>query len=676
MKFLSMFFLLAFVVLVSPVFAGPAPNRLASVFSDNMVLQQQRAVPVWGNGSPGAAVSVQASWGKSASGTVGVDSAWQVRLQTPRAGGPFTLEIHVGDSLFTLKNVMVGEVWLCSGQSNMEMPLQGWPPNAVIDSSAREIREATYGDIRLLTVPRAASLLPLSTFNARWVECSPATASGFSATAYFFGRALYKKLHVPIGLVHSSWGGTPAEAWTGLDTLARFPEYDTVLSKMTAARESLGVFARWLSQYPMIDMRGTVAPDRWAGLKFRDDSCALAAYPDSLWPTMQLPRLWETTDMGNFDGVVWFRRTIEMPKSWEGRELVLELGPIDDMDITYVNGTRVGGYESEGYYAMNRVYTIPTTSVRDSLLHIAVRVLDYQGGGGIWGNGQRMRVHPAGSDSSIALEGTWRYWPVADLVSGVFYIFGPSGRGYFSRPYLPIDVSSFTPASLYQGMILPLVPFSLAGTIWYQGESNVSNPGLYARLFPAMIRNWRDVFHLADMPFDFVQIAPFAYGGASHSELLREAQFKTLSLKNTGMAVTLDIGNTKNIHPGDKQDVGSRLALWALSKTYGKNIECSGPIPVKVTRTKKFVEIRFDHAKHGLVLRDTASGSGFVIAGADSVFHPASVRLVNDRIQVSSPNVHHPLAVRYAFTDTSMGTLFNKEGLPAPSFRTDGWVVK
>ena len=391
---------------------------------------------------------------------------------------------------------------------------------------------------------------------------------------------------------------------------------------------------------------------------------------------MTLPRLWESTEMGNFDGAVWFRRTVEIPKSWVGKGLVVELGPIDDMDITYVNGAHVGGYETEGYYSMNRTFTVPPVLVKDSLLHLAVRVLDIQGGGGIWGNRQRMCVHPVGSDSTIALDGPWRYLPVADLVNAKFYVFGPWGDKYFSRPILPIDVSASTPSALYQGMILPLIPFSLRGVIWYQGESNVSNPGQYARLFPAMIRNWRDVFRSPDLPFYYVQIAPYAYGGTSHSELLREAQLKTLMLKNTGMAVTLDIGNSQNIHPSDKQDVGARLARWALAKTYGKKLECSGPIPSKVTRTKTAVEIRFDHAQNGLVLKDTTRGTGFEIAGADSTFHPASVRLLKDRIQVFNPAVQRPLAVRYAFTDTSMGTLFNKDGLPASSFRTDDWKVR
>ncbi len=657
-------------LLVAPSsFAAPG-NRIASLFTDNMVLQQQRVVPVWGNGAPGSTVSVRGSWGKSATATIDANGAWVARIQTPRAGGPYTLEVQLGDSTFTLQNVMIGEVWLCSGQSNMEMPLQGWPPNALVDSAATEIRNATNSAIRLFTVPRAASITPLSTTDGKWVECSPASAASFSATAYFFGRQLAQTLHVPVGLIHSSWGGTPVEAWTSVDTLSHFAEFDTVLAKIPAARESIGVIDRWLAQFPVIDMRGKNSPDKWVGLRFGDDSCSSPTFPDSLWHSMNLPTLWESTEVGDFDGAVWFRKSVEIPKSWIGRELVVELGPIDDMDISYVNGTRVGAYEREGFYDQPRIYTVPSAIVTDTMLHIAVRVLDNQGGGGIWGHGQRMCVHPAGSDSLVPLNGRWRYLPVADLVNNKLYVLGTSTETYAARPVLPLTIGPYTPSTLFQGMIMPVAPFGIRGTIWYQGESNVANPGLYARLFPAMIRNWRDVFHQPEMPFYFVQIAPFAYGGTSHSELLREAQFKTLSLKNTGMAVTLDIGNTQNIHPGDKQDVGARLARWALAKTYGKKIECSGPIPTKVTTRKSSIEIRFDHARGGLVLRDTSGGTGFTIAGEDSLFHPAQVKVLNDVIRVFNPAVPHPLAVRYAFTDTSMGTLFNREGLPATSFRT------
>lgn len=671
--------LVALLLIVGPgvslnAFSASGTFQVAPLFTNHMVLQQQRAVPVWGTGDPGKSIVVEGSWGKEARTTIDSSGKWMVHLQTPKAGGPFSMQIQMGDTVLQLTDVMSGEVWLCSGQSNMEMPLQGWPPYAFVEHSAQEIQAATNPDIRLFTVSRNASLLPLSTCTGEWVECSPKTAAGFSAVAYFFGKDLYARLHVPIGLIHSSWGGTPAEAWTGLDTLARFPEFDTVVSRMGAARDSLKVFDRWLTQFPVIDMRGKTGPTKWVGLAFDDDSCSLPGFPDSGWRTMKLPTLWESTEVGNFDGIVWFRRTVEIPKSWIGRDLTLELGPIDDMDITYVNGTRVGGYESEGYYSQPRIYTVGGSLVRDSIVSIAVRVLDYQGGGGIWGNGKRMCLHPAGSDSTITLEGEWRYLPVADLINDRFFVFGDKVNTYFHRPYLPIEVSSQTPGALYQGMILPLVPFSLRGVIWYQGESNVSNPGLYTRLFPAMIKEWRDVFHQPDLPFYYVQIAPFAYGGKSHSELLREAQLRTLSLKNTGMAVTLDIGNPQNIHPADKIDVGDRLARWALAKTYGmKRIACSGPLPAKVTRSKHYVEIRFTYANKGLVLKDTTDGTGFVIAGKDSVFHPASVHLLRDRIRVFNPTVMNPLAVRYAFTDTSHATLFNKEGLPAPSFRTDGW---
>ncbi|MGA9120388.1 MAG: sialate O-acetylesterase [Bacteroidota bacterium] len=673
MKNRSLLAVILIAVLHGTAFTSPFPFRLAPLFTDNMVLQQRQEVPIFGRGAAGSSVTVKASWGASAETVVDTGGVWNVPLRTPKAGGPYTLELRNGDTSIVLKNVLIGEVWLCGGQSNMEMPLQGWPPNDTIAGAQKEIQDSTHNEIRLYTVTRRSSLEPLSTCVGQWAECSPTTAPTFSATAYFFGTKLYEKLHVPIGLIHSSWGGTPIEAWTSAGTLREFKEFDSTFMNIGAAKESLSVYEKWLDGFPTVK-RGSGPPaTRWVGLGFDDDSCKTVGMNDSSWHLMNLPAYWEGTEMGNFDGTVWFRRTVEIPQGWVGRNLVLELGPIDDMDITYVNGVRVGGYEVEGGWKVNRTYPIPASSVTDSILHLAVRVLDNQGGGGIWGNGQRMCIHPAGSDSVVAIDGAWRYLPVADLVGDTFYVFGERGDRYFSRPHLPIDIGPSTPTTLYNGMIAPLAPFAVRGVIWYQGESNIDHPFLYARLFPAMIQCWRDAFHLSGLPFYYVQIAPYAYQGGGQSQYLREAQREALRVKNTGMAVTLDIGNFENIHPADKRDVGDRLARWALAKTYNKNVVCSGPLPTSVKRTRKYVEVRFAYAGRGLVLRDTSGGSGFQIAGKDSVFRDARARIVGDRIQLSCPDLLNPQAVRYAFSNTPTATLFNREGLPAPSFRTDTW---
>jgi sialate O-acetylesterase len=285
-----------------------------------------------------------------------------------------------------------------------------------------------------------------------------------------------------------------------------------------------------------------------------------------------------------------------------------------------------------------------------------------------------MSIHPKDSEKGISLAGNWKFLPVAEYRGDKFYVMGPDKEQFFTRPRLAIDLSAYLPTTLYNGMIAPVVPYGIRGAIWYQGESNAGNPELYRQLFPLMIRNWRSSFQHGDFPFYYVQIAPFAYDKPTQSEYLREAQLLTMSLNNTGMAVTMDIGNFKNIHPANKQDVGKRLALWALAKTYGQQVSYSGPIYRSMERAKKSIVLTFDNAGKGLVLKNKEFGSGFQIAGEDSVFKDAVAKVQGSRLVVSHPDIKNPCAVRYAFSNTPVATLFNKEGLPASSFRTDVWA--
>jgi sialate O-acetylesterase len=318
-----------------------------------------------------------------------------------------------------------------------------------------------------------------------------------------------------------------------------------------------------------------------------------------------------------------------------------------------------------------RRYTIPAGE--DSILQIAMRVIDYGGGGGIFGSDASLQLRRADTTLSIPLAGKWKYLPVSEYMGGSFYVFGWKGEEFFNRPTLSIDFTGYSPTALFNGMISPLVPYTLRGAIWYQGESNVGNPKMYTTLFPMMIEEWRSIFQREDMPFYYVQIAPFKYAPHSQSQLLREAQFKTLTLKNTGMVVTLDIGNPDDIHPANKQDVGKRLALWALAKTYKKSAAFSGPLYRTMKIKKNTIVLSFDYVGKGLVLREHSNGNEFQIAGEDSLFKNAVLRIVGAKLVVSHPDITHPKAVRYAFSDVSEATLFNKEGLPASSFRTDNW---
>jgi len=666
-------FLTLNVVCILNLFAQPSAFQLAPLFQDNMVLQQQRNVPIWGKGTPSKSIIIKTSWGKKASTDVLPDGNWMVKLPTPKAGGPFQLSIRSGNSLIVLRNVLVGDVWLCSGQSNMEMPLEGWPPSDTISNSANEIDQALYPSIRLFTVMRAYEAAPTEMCVGSWVECSPVEVRSFSATAFYFGKMLYTSLKVPIGLINSSYGGTFVEAWMDKESLAPFEEYAATLKKLDESFEDLRSLTQWITKHPSITIHEQDPLHKWLGLKFQDDQCSLRNYNDSAWQEMKLPTLWEQTSMGEFDGVVWFRKQVTIPSAWKERDVILQLGPIDDMDETYVNGQKIGEHMSDGFWSVNRVYKIPGTLVQDSLLQIAVRVIDLRGGGGLWGNGTKMVVAQDSGSTGISIEGVWKYLPVAELRSNTFYVYGAERNEYSKRPKFPIDFSQATPTSLFNGMISPLIPFTLKGVIWYQGENNVPNPMIYKKLFSSLITGWRKDFQSGDFPFYFVQIAPYDYGKDSKSQLLREAQLQTLSVKNTGMAVTLDIGNPKNIHPADKENLGKRLASLALAKTYGKKITYSGPIYKSMKAAKGKLVLSFEYANKGLVLKERNKENNFLIAGEDKVFKKAVVKVNGTKLHLSHPDILKPVAVRYAWSNIDEGTLFNKEGLPAPSFRTDDW---
>ena len=647
--------------------------EMPAIFSDNMVLQQKSLVPIWGKAQPKSSVKITTSWKQTAQVIADENGNWITKIKTPKAGGPYEMKIEFSDSNIVYRNILIGEVWLCSGQSNMEMPLAGWPPRDTIFGSTKEIQNAANSNIRFFTVARTVSDKAEFDCNGTWVESNPETAARFSATAYFFGKKLYQELKVPIGLIHSSWGGTPVEAWTSGKYISQVEQYKDFVEKLNNSRDEIEKLYKWLNSKPIIDVSKKEAETRWQNLEFQDSMCAEINFDDSRWKEIILPQNWERTEVGSFDGVIWFRKKIEIPESWLNKELVLELGPIDDMDITFVNGIKIGGYEAEGYWQIDRIYSIPSEIVKEKNLTIAVRVIDTQGGGGIWGAPEKMKIHPKDSDETISLSGNWKYLPVAEYLSGKFYVIGAANEEYFNRPKLSVDLSSNTPTTLYNGMIAPLIPYRIKGVIWYQGESNTNNPELYKTLFPLMIKNWREDWKQGNFSFYYVQIAPYNYGQWTQSQKLREAQLQTLSVPKTGMVVTLDIGNPNNIHPGNKKDVGERLALWALAKDYNKKVIYSGPIYKSMKIVKDKIELTFDYADGGLVLKERDGENNFLIANEDKVFKKAMVKISGKKLIVYNPEIKNPVAVRYCWDNTSEATLFNKAGLPASSFRTDNW---
>lgn len=437
-------------------------TRLAPLFTDHMVLQRNSIVSIWGWSNAGEEVSLKVSWEAESYQTIcDAESRWEIAVPTPAAGGPYQLTLN--DSI-VIHDVLIGEVWICSGQSNME-----WSALYGIDQAKKAIRQANNNQIRLFTVPQVAATEPQSACKGTWIRCSSETMATFSAVAYFFGKTLEENLNVPIGLIHSSWGGTPAENWTP-----------------RAIIEGDAEFSNWVNT-------------------FEED------------------------------------------------------------------------------------------------------------------------------------------------------------------PYRPIN-----PSVLYNGMIHPLIPFEIAGVIWYQGEANTENPFVYRRLFPAMIESWRSAWE-KDFPFYYVQIAPFKYEKPLVGALVQEAQLMAMSTKNVGMVVTNDIGEIHDIHPQNKLDVGKRLAYWALNKTYGKDLEYAGPLYQSMEQEGDQLRIHFDYSD-GLHLIPSEANY-FLIAGADEVFYPANVVIEANTLIAKHPMVTNPVSLRYAFSNTASGNLFNANGLPASPFRTDDWPI-
>ncbi len=647
---------------------------LPAIFSDNMVLQQNTDVTIWGNSRPYRTIKLTSNWGEKVKSSSDKEGKWLVIIHTPEAGGPYELKITDSDTIINIQNIMVGEVWLCSGQSNMEMPMQGFSSVHSILGGIEEIKNANYPDIRMFTVKKAISEKPKANCKGTWAICMPETAGSFSATAFFFGKKLNMESNIPIGLIHSSWGGTPVESWTSGKYLENHEDFKETIEKIKESQAIYQELRDWLKKHDRIDMATIQSDKPFKGIDFNDSICAKIDYNDNNWDTIQLPQLWEKTKIGSFDGAIWFRKKINIPAAWEGKTLQLNLGPIDDMDVVYINGVKIGGYEIEGYWDKPREYEINPEFIKTGENLIAVRVIDNRGGGGIYGKKSDMQlfIKNGNKKDKINISGPWSYIVATEFFDNVFYLFDISKNEYNEKPEIEIELNPNTASMLYNAMIAPLIPYTLKGAIWYQGEENVGRANQYEQTFPLMIKNWREDWKLGDFPFYYVQLAPWNYSTLEGTESadLRDAQRRTLIIPNTGMAVTLDIGNVDNIHPANKKDVGERLAFWALAKDYGQDIVYSGPLYKSMQVEGNKIRISFDYAENGLKTMGKKL-TGFEIAGEDKDYFPAIAEIEQNEVVVYNPKIINPAFVRYAYHNGSEATLFNLEGLPASSFTSE-----
>ena len=613
--------------------------RVAGMFGDSMVLQRDLAIPVWGWAEPGERVTATMA-GMSATAAAGPDGRWSLKLPAFPAGGPH--ELVAGGRTF--KDVLVGEVWICSGQSNMEWTVNG------SRNAQEEVATADFPRLRHFLVPKRVSARPeLDVRGASWQAATPGTVGNWTAVGFFFGRQLLRELDVPIGLIHTSWGGTICEAWTSAEALKTMDDFRPFVESLQAPQRDPGE----------VQKEYEAKLDAWRRALEKMDPGQEGKWADrdvdvSNWKTMNLPRAWEQGGLGNFDGVVWFRREVMIPAAVDLR---VSLGPIDDEDVTYWNGTKIGA--TAGWQAP-RVYKVPAALVQAGRNVLTVRVLDTGGGGGLYGRPEQLSI-----EGGPSLAGPWSYHVGYDLAKAPGRPAAPPFAG--GNPNVP--------TALYNGMIAPVIPYGIKGAIWYQGESNVGRAKQYQTLFPTMIRDWRSRWGVGEFPFLFVQLANFlparAEPGESAWAELREAQELTLGTRNTGQAVIIDIGEANDIHPRNKQEVGKRLALWALGTAYGKSGAISGPIYDAMSVEGSKVRIRFKHVGGGLVAKDGPLRT-FAIAGADRTWVWADAAIDGETVVVSSPKVPAPAAVRYAWADNPEGrNLYNQDGLPASPFRTD-----
>ena len=640
--------LLAFLgALIAPAAVTASELRVAAPLGEGMVIQRQAVVPVRGR-APAAAEVVLSFDGHTYRTVADASGRWRIELPPHEAGGPKAMSIAAAGERLEIGDVLVGDVWLCSGQSNMEWPLAM--------SLGAEVEIAAAGDrrIRHFKVPRSFAPAPEPELaGGSWRPADAEHVGEFTAVGYFFARALQPHVGVPIGLVDSTWGGSRIEAWMSAESLG--------LDERGMREVLEGERIREEELLRAIEARAGGLPREDHGLVDGQARWAAAGLDDSSWHEIPVPSLWEEAGWEGMDGVGWYRTSFELTATEAASEVWLGLGAIDDSDTSWVNGHPVGGMEWA--WSQERRYRVPASALVEGRNVVAVRVEDGGGGGGIYGEQASVYVEVAGHRRPLA--GPWRFQLGVVTIN-------------------PVDRQREVPTKLYNKMVHPLHDFPVKGILWYQGESNAwgADAFAYRRLFPAMIEDWRQRRGAEELPFLFAQLAAFLpprdEPGESSWAVLRESQSAALELAGTAQAVLIDAGDADDVHPRDKRTVGERLALSARKVAYGEELVFSGPVYTGMRLEGDRVLLELDHVGGGLVAGGPAGSAlrGFANAGADRRFVWAEAEIVGDRVAVRSDRVPEPVAVRYAWADNPEGAnLYNREGLPASPFRTDGWQV-
>lgn len=625
--------------------------QVAKIFSDNMMLQAEVPVPIWGHATPNSSVEISLNDNK-VEGKSDADGKWKCILPAQAIGTKATINISCLTDNVSFENIIYGDIWLCGGQSNMEWYVQD------ADNAEAEIDNANFLNIRIFDIPRKLDVTPAKDLvSGEWEICSSESIPQFSAVGYYFGKYLHQQLNRPIGLIGDNFGGTIVEAWTSAEGLKDIDFFKKDIAKLKATDieevKKIGdnAFNEWLANFNTQD-KGIV-----------DTSYIWADTNTSTWKTMKIPTLWEASSDSSLhekDGVIWFSREFELN---ETSDAILSLGPIDDSDITWINGHKVG--ETYNQFNKDRTYIINKDVLKTGTNKITIRIEDYVGGGGIYGKIKKLFLKT--DEENIPLAGNWKY-----------------NKGIIVTA--PMPSNSFSPNNyptcLYNGMIAPITDFPIKGVIWYQGESNSYRAYEYQTLFPLLIKDWRKQWNQKELPFIYVQLANFKEEQKTPQKSqwaeLREAQAMALNLDHTAMITAIDIGDPNNIHPTNKQEVGKRLANAALTEVYHSPMPYKGPTYKEYQIEKSSIIVTFNNAEAGLQI-DNKFGYvyGFTIAGTDKKYEWAKAEIISkNQVRIWSNKVPNPVSVRYGWQDNpSPANLKNTSLLPAFPFRTDTYPI-
>ena len=637
----------------------PNPVRLPQLLGDGAVLQRDAKIPVWGWGESGRTVTIEVA-GQTTTASVGLQNLWATRIGPLKAGGPFELTAGDGNSTVTSHDVFAGDVWLCGGQSSMAQTLAG------VADAEREVAAADVPGVHLFEVPRTTAFAPQNDFPPRagWEHCTPETARRFSAIGYFFVRGIAEKYRVPVGIISATWVNTTIPVWMSEAACSQFGDYDWWQNQLRRTstpqgRARLDDEERWRQWIPVLEKKsdGTSSNPPWYSPKLR---------LDREWKTMRLPHVWEGAGLPNFDGVVWFRKSVALPENWLGTTPTLNLAHIYDHGTIWFNGQSIGRTDD---WATTVSIDVPPTLVKRGRNEIAVRVLDTELYGGIYGTTDSLSIECTSCDggTSITLSGDWRYRVGLDLKT--------EKRPWQSTEQWP------HPSAMYNGMVAPLTNYGLRGIVWYQGEADAYQGVRYKELLTALIKDWRARWKQKEMPVIVAEIASYGQHpretGISQWAEVRQSQISVgNALRNVAVVPTYDLGGTTEPHYLRKHEAAERLVDGARAVAYGEtSVVYHGPRykagSMHIAGDR--VQVRFDTTTGGLMQRGAAI-KGFEIAGADRKFAWADAALMSrDTVELRTDAVKRPVAVRFGWANHPWATLYNSEGFPAETFRTDNW---